>query len=82
MESHEFAHRSWYEQATRYQMGLNLNEDLFGCLVIGVAILTRGRRTGVPMSRLVSYEEQYPSTLETLDTCVCVIGVTPILRRR
>ena len=51
-------------------MGLDLSEDLFGCLVIWVTILTRRRRTGVRMNGLVSYEEQHPSTLETLDTCI------------
>ncbi len=39
-------------------MGLDLGENLVGCLAIRVPILARGRRTGVPMDGLVSYEEQ------------------------
>ena len=81
LDPHEFANRRRNEDPVRDQVLLYLRKNLLHRLTVGVPILTRGRRTGVPMSGLVSYEEQHPSTLETLDTCVGVVRVTPLLRR-
>jgi hypothetical protein len=50
-------------------MCLHLCHDVRGRLLTNV-LLTGGDLTGLPMDRLVSYEEQNAATLEALDARV------------
>ena len=53
-----------YAQATWNQMCLQIRDDLLSCVLIGV-LLAGGDLTGLPMNRLVSYEEQNAAALKT-----------------
>ena len=82
LQPDEFPHRRGNEDGVGDQVSLDLGENLLDRLVIGVPILACGRRTGVPVSGLVSYQKQDPSTLETLDACIGIVGVIPIFGGR
>ena len=56
LEADELADSSWDEQAAWNQMCLELRHDLLRSLLICI-LLTGGDLTGLPMNRLVSYEE-------------------------
>lgn len=48
-------------------MRLYLGDDFLGRLTIRIPVFARGRRTGVPVDSLVSYEKENPPTLKALD---------------
>ena len=58
-------------------MRLELLHNLLRGLLICI-LLTGGDLTGLPMDRLVSYEEQNAAPLEALDAHVGVVRVRPI----
>jgi hypothetical protein len=57
LKPHQFPYCRRNQQCTGNQVALNLSQDLVGCLVVRVPILACGRRTGVPVNRLVSGQE-------------------------
>jgi hypothetical protein len=61
-------------------MCLELRHNLLRILLFRV-LFTGGDLTGLPMNRLVSYEEQYAAALEAFDAYVRVVGVGSISRR-
>src|SRR5205823_4459803 len=80
LKADELAHRSRDEHSARNQMCLELPDDLLGSLLVCV-LFTGGDLTGLPMKRLVSYEEQHAAALEALDAYVRVVRVGSIVRR-
>jgi hypothetical protein len=58
-------------------MRLELRYDLLHSLLVCV-LLTGGDLTGLPMYGLVSYEEQHPAPLKSLDARIRVVRVRSI----
>src|SRR5215216_7252554 len=69
LEADELANRGRNQQAIRNEMSLDFCHDLLHGLLICI-LLTGGDLTGLPMNRLVSYEEQNAAALQTFDAGV------------
>lgn len=80
LKADELADGGGDQQAARNQMCLELRHDLLRRLLICI-LFTGGDLTGLPMNRLVSYEEQNAAALEALDARVRVVRVGSISRR-
>jgi hypothetical protein len=80
LQAYEFTNRSRNQQYARKQVRPNLRHNVRIGFSIWVSIFIRGRRTGVPMCRLVSTEEEHTSTLQTLNTRIGIEGIRTVRR--
>ena len=69
LEADELANGGGNQKTIRNEMSLDFCHDLLHRLLICI-LLTGGDLTGLPMNRLVSYEEQNAAALQTFDAGV------------
>ena len=69
LEPDELPNGGGNQQATGNEMSLDFCHDLIHALLVCI-LLTGGDLTGLPMNRLVSYEEQNAAALQSFDAGV------------